>query len=111
MIASRCAGPRQLRFVTAWTARARARSIGAALVLALCAAPAGAQRGGLPDYPTEVDLLCGDAAKAREKLGWSYHIRFEDLVREMVESDCRALGALVVSEWFARRAGARVHGA
>jgi len=42
--------------------------------------------------PAEVTLLLGDAAKAREKFGWSYHIRFEDLVREMVESDCRALG-------------------
>jgi GDPmannose 4,6-dehydratase len=43
--------------------------------------------------PAEVTLLLGDAAKAHEKLGWSYHIHFEDLVREMVESDCRALGA------------------
>jgi GDPmannose 4,6-dehydratase len=43
--------------------------------------------------PAEVTLLLGDATKAREKLGWSYHIRFEDLVREMVESDCRAVGA------------------
>ncbi len=43
--------------------------------------------------PAEVTLLLGDAAKAHAKLGWSYHIRFEDLVREMVESDCRALGA------------------
>ena len=43
--------------------------------------------------PAEVTLLLGNASKARAKLGWSYHIRFEDLVREMVESDCRALGA------------------
>jgi GDPmannose 4,6-dehydratase len=47
--------------------------------------------------PAEVTLLLGDATKARETLGWSYHIRFEDLVREMVESDCRALGAPITS--------------
>lgn len=37
--------------------------------------------------PAEVDLLIGDTAKAREKLGWSYDITFEDLVIEMVDSD------------------------
>jgi GDPmannose 4,6-dehydratase len=42
--------------------------------------------------PAEVNLLLGDASKARQKLGWDYHLRFDDLVREMVESDCQALG-------------------
>jgi GDPmannose 4,6-dehydratase len=37
--------------------------------------------------PTEVDLLIGDAAKAREKLGWSATVGFSDLVAEMVASD------------------------
>ena len=37
--------------------------------------------------PAEVDLLIGDCAKAKEKLGWSYSINFEDLVKEMVDSD------------------------
>ena len=37
--------------------------------------------------PTEVDLLIGDASKAREKLGWEPTIRFAELVREMVASD------------------------
>jgi GDPmannose 4,6-dehydratase len=37
--------------------------------------------------PTEVDLLIGDAAKAREKLGWQPKHTLEDLVREMMESD------------------------
>ena len=37
--------------------------------------------------PTEVDLLIGDPAKAREKLGWSASIGVRDLVREMVEAD------------------------
>ena len=39
--------------------------------------------------PSEVDLLVGDAAKAREIWGWSYDISFEDLVKEMVESDLK----------------------
>jgi len=42
--------------------------------------------------PAEVNLLLGDASKAKAKLGWQFKIRFEDLVREMVEADCRALG-------------------
>ena len=37
--------------------------------------------------PTEVDLLIGDASKAKEKLGWEPKIKFEDLVSEMVEND------------------------
>ncbi|HEX8166647.1 MAG TPA: GDP-mannose 4,6-dehydratase [Beijerinckiaceae bacterium] len=41
--------------------------------------------------PTEVDLLLGDPAKAREKLGWTHKTKFEDLVREMVEADLKQL--------------------
>ena len=37
--------------------------------------------------PTEVDLLIGNPAKAREKLGWSHKISLEQLCREMVASD------------------------
>src|SRR5208282_4774425 len=42
-----------------------------------------------PSYfrPTEVDLLIGDASKAREKLGWRHQTSFADLVAEMVRSD------------------------
>jgi GDPmannose 4,6-dehydratase len=42
-----------------------------------------------PTYfrPTEVDILLGDATKAREKLGWTHKITFEQLVAEMVASD------------------------
>jgi GDPmannose 4,6-dehydratase len=42
--------------------------------------------------PAEVNILQGDAGKARQKLGWEHRIGFEALVREMVEADCRALG-------------------
>ena len=37
--------------------------------------------------PAEVELLIGDASKAKERLGWSYDRSFEDLVVEMVEAD------------------------
>jgi GDPmannose 4,6-dehydratase len=37
--------------------------------------------------PSEVDLLIGDASKAREKLGWEPTVRFQELVRMMVDAD------------------------
>ena len=37
--------------------------------------------------PTEVDLLIGDASKAREKLGWKPKTPFAQLVKEMVAGD------------------------
>jgi GDPmannose 4,6-dehydratase len=37
--------------------------------------------------PAEVDLLLGDASKAREKLGWAPKVRFPELVRMMVDAD------------------------
>ena len=37
--------------------------------------------------PTEVDLLLGDARKAREALGWQPEITLEAMAEEMVESD------------------------
>lgn len=46
-----------------------------------------------PSYyrPTEVDLLLGDATKAREKLGWTPKTRFQDLVSLMAIADFEAL--------------------
>jgi GDPmannose 4,6-dehydratase len=41
--------------------------------------------------PAEVDLLIGDYAKAKKKLGWAPRTRFEDLTRLMVDSDIRRL--------------------
>jgi GDPmannose 4,6-dehydratase len=37
--------------------------------------------------PAEVDHLCGDATKAREKLGWEPEVGFEELIKMMVEAD------------------------
>ena len=46
-----------------------------------------------PKYfrPTEVELLLGDARKAREKLGWQPKVTFKELVRLMVDAELRAL--------------------
>jgi len=37
--------------------------------------------------PAEVDLLIGDYSKAKERLGWEPTVRFEELVRMMVDHD------------------------
>jgi len=37
--------------------------------------------------PAEVDLLIGDASKARKKLGWQPRTSFTELVQMMVEAD------------------------
>ena len=48
-----------------------------------------------PQYfrPTEVDVLIGDASKAREKLGWTARTSFKDLVRIMVDADLELMEA------------------
>ena len=37
--------------------------------------------------PSEVDILIGDYSKAKEQLGWEPTVRFEELVRMMVDAD------------------------
>ena len=39
------------------------------------------------DRPAEVDLLIGDPTKARERLEWEPTVRFQELVRMMVDAD------------------------
>jgi GDPmannose 4,6-dehydratase len=41
--------------------------------------------------PTEVDALIGDPSKARQKLGWRHKVSFDEMVREMVETDLNAM--------------------
>ena len=52
--------------------------------------------GTLEDYyeqderfmrPAEVDYLCGDATKIREKLGWEPKTTFPEMVKKMVDAD------------------------
>jgi GDPmannose 4,6-dehydratase len=37
--------------------------------------------------PAEVDVLCGDASKARRVLGWEPQVGFEELVAMMIDAD------------------------
>lgn len=41
--------------------------------------------------PADVDLLIGDAGKARQKLGWEPRVTFEQMIEKMVEADLAAL--------------------
>lgn len=52
--------------------------------------------------PTEVELLQGDATKAREKLGWEPKVRLEELVKIMIENDLKeaAHEAMCLKEGF-----------
>ncbi|GAB4535516.1 MAG: GDP-mannose 4,6-dehydratase [Anaerolineae bacterium] len=43
--------------------------------------------------PAEVDLLVGDASKARARLGWQPSMKFEELIEMMVDADLKALQA------------------
>ncbi len=55
-----------------------------------------------PQYfrPAEVDLLIGDATKAKEKLGWEPKVRFEQLVNEMMQNEIQVMKqAAVVMNW------------
>jgi len=42
--------------------------------------------------PAEVELLIGDAGKAKEKLGWEAKTTLEDLCKMMVDADLRRIG-------------------
>ncbi|WP_198373517.1 GDP-mannose 4,6-dehydratase, partial [Roseomonas rosulenta] len=60
-----------------------------------------------PEYfrPTEVDLLIGNPAKAKQKLGWSHTVALPELVKEMVAADIALL-----REEAAPVPGQRAHG-
>ncbi len=42
--------------------------------------------------PTEVDLLQGDASKAKKVLGWQPKTGFDDLIAEMIDADLKVMG-------------------
>ena len=48
--------------------------------------------------PAEVELLVGNAAKAKRVLQWEPRITFSRLVREMVRSDLRAFAGRTAAE-------------
>jgi GDPmannose 4,6-dehydratase len=53
-----------------------------------------------PKYfrPTEVESLIADARKAKKALGWDPKIKFDDLVKIMVDADMRAIGLEPIGE-------------
>lgn len=50
--------------------------------------------------PTEVDLLIGDATKAKEKLGWSPTYTLSEMVKEMVASDLETYKMSLERKYF-----------
>jgi len=60
--------------------------------------------------PAEVHLLCGDASKARAKLGWQPRMDFETLIRTMVQADLaneRGTRAVAAGRGASRPSGIR----
>jgi GDPmannose 4,6-dehydratase len=43
--------------------------------------------------PADVDLLEGDPTRARQALGWEARVRFDEVVRRLVEHDLKAEAA------------------
>jgi len=54
--------------------------------------------------PTEVELLIGDASKAKEKLGWTPKIELSELVKDMMQSDLK----LMHKDAFLKEGGYRI---
>ncbi|QJW93169.1 GDP-mannose 4,6-dehydratase [Frigoriglobus tundricola] len=52
--------------------------------------------------PAEVDLLIGDPAKAKAKLGWTPEVSFEQLVERMVKADVARLQGKPIPDFKAR---------
>lgn len=55
-----------------------------------------------PEYfrPTEVDLLIGDATKAKEKLGWQPKYTLAEMIKEMVKSDLETYKMSLERKYF-----------
>ena len=49
--------------------------------------------------PSEVDFLCGDCTKAKQKLGWKLKMGFKELVRSMVDADMAYVKDNFSSRW------------
>jgi GDPmannose 4,6-dehydratase len=55
-----------------------------------------------PEYfrPTEVDLLIGDATKAKEILGWQPKYTLAEMIKEMVQSDLETYKMSLERKYF-----------
>jgi len=56
-----------------------------------------------------VDLLLGDASKARRELGWTPRVTFRELVKLMVEADLESAGKHLDRRGSLGRASRRSH--
>ena len=54
------------------------------------------------ERPAEVELLIGDATKAKERLGWEPKVRFSELVQIMVDADMELLSGKSAQEHLGR---------
>jgi GDPmannose 4,6-dehydratase len=54
------------------------------------------------ERPAEVDLLIGDASKAKKILGWEPKVRFQELVQIMVDADVAMLSRTSAREQLGR---------
>ena len=50
------------------------------------------------ERPAEVEVLLGDASKAKKILGWEPKVRFHELVRMMVDADMDSLSRKTARE-------------
>jgi GDPmannose 4,6-dehydratase len=50
--------------------------------------------------PTETEELISDPTKAKEKLSWNPKIKFEDLIKIMIDADLRAAGLVPIGEGY-----------
>lgn len=48
--------------------------------------------------PAEVEILIGDSSKAKKELGWEPKIKFQQLVKIMIDADFRAMGLTPAGE-------------
>jgi GDPmannose 4,6-dehydratase len=60
--------------------------------------------------PTEVNVLEADTTKAETAFGWKPRVKFDDLVRIMIDADLRAIGEKPIGDgdkllkfWFTNR--------
>lgn len=52
---------------------------------------------------SDVDDLCGDASKAKQVLGWEPKVRFNELVKQMVDDDLVVASREVLAKWHISR--------
>ncbi len=47
-------------------------------------------------YRFTIDVIYGDPAKAKAKLGWEYRLTFEELIQQLVEDELASSGGALL---------------